>query len=936
MTLSSHNQRPRGSCRSLMGSMLAAASLLLLCGIASAQVPAFDVTSSPTLVIASGGSEVLGTVVLTASITCGSNADGHCVSTGGTISALYVGTPIANDVSTGVTVSETIGGVTTTAPTSGTLITGTVTVANTSAGAVVSIGIRAGVDLAAGDQLTINGVRGVIVSSPASAPGTSVRAQLTASPSTVASLSSALVTVGFSSVGLAFVSAAPGPGSVGQFTITYQEGFAAAFVQYLPTAQAGLPANPRPLFGALNNTQVHFVLTGLDGRAQWPPTARSQLAGGAGASGGGSELELISQNFDGSQATYEFATADQGLSDSNVESFSITVTVCGSGTVSVQGQLFPGLNGRPGFNDPLTPTPGADPVITALSCVPNPLVIQSGNNQFGVVGATLAQPLVVKVQDASGNPVPNVTITFSAVTAGASVAPLSMATNNQGIAQAVATLGPAPGTDEFVAAVDSLSVTFNATAVPAAIPPFPLTKVLPHVVAGGGYATRITVIDQSGQMNPIQINFISQAGEVVSSQTQTLPANGRIDVVIGQSDRFGVLTTEWAALGSQLPAAVSAFIELKSPDSDTPVTVTGYAASDPVQNLTLPFGFDPAPGGQSQPLTAGLAVTNVSINTNSIGLSLIDASGAARASANVSLPPFGQTAFVLSQLPEFAAVLAGQSFTGSVIINASSPVSVVDVGSDAGQFFSAPAFRPTGCSVTLFSPSQTTVIPHVVVGGGWATRLAVTNLCQVENPLTIDVFDEAGNPVQSFISPSATATPLGTMLFSSGDSERSGPLAVRWARITSQVGVGVHELLDFVSTTGQPPQDAVGSSPGSVLTQFILPVDFAPPSADQTSSLTVGLALANPNSSADNVVLQLMDTQGAVVAQDTSISLPANGQAAVAVAGLPGFVAFLGAHPQFSGTLQVTASQPTTALAAGFDFGPSFTIPVFAPAGNGQ
>jgi hypothetical protein len=914
---------------------LAAASIVLsttLCvpGALQAQSVIFDLNAGSTLVIASAGSDVLGQILLSAAAACGPSGHGVCVSSGGAIAVLYEGVPVANTLATGITVSEIIGGVTTIAPAPGTLITGAVSVTNTPLGGQVSIALNSGAVLAAGDALIIDGVRGQIVASSAATPGTSIKAQIDVSGSTEL-FPGTQATVATSSKGLAYVSARAGPAKPGQFTIVYQEGFASAFVQYVATALSPVPANPRPAFGAQNNTEVHFIANGLDGRIEWPAKVPSQLASSGGVAKGGSELQLISQTFDGSQATYTFATANQALSDTVLETFTLQPTVCGAGTFTVQAQLYPQLKGgMPDFNDPLIPSPGVDPVIAASACTPAPLAAISGDNQIGDVGSPLPQPLVVQVQDANGIPVPGVTINFASQTNGAFVVPTAASTDSHGMAQTVATLGVDAGLYTFSASADWIVANFTATAVLMQLPPFTRTRAVPHVVKGGGFLTRLEVINLTAQANPAQVNFLSQTGEVTETESLTVPPNGRFDVASSEAERFGNLTTQWAIVGSNLPLALVAFMDVKSPGSNAPVTAFAFPASDPpLQVATLPFLFAPA-AGLPAPLTAGLALANFSSNSNVIDLSLLDALGSARATDSLTLPPFGQTAFDLFGRPAFASVLSSLSqFVGSVVVNSSQPLLLLDAGYDSGQFFTNPVFRQTLCNTGFLYSPYITILPHLPVGGGWRAQVTITNRCSLQNNVTVQAFDQAGNPAQTFFPSSFTLSDLGTAAFSSSQADRSGALSTHWVQFSSVAPVGVQALLDMQPASGLAPTMAVGSSYAALLTRFVLPVDFVAPPAGQSTGLSSSLALANSTNNSDSVMLQLVNSQGEVVAQDTSINLPAYGQTVFSVSDLPGFHTFLNSLPSFSGTLVVTTSQPTSPLAVGFDFGRSFTVPVF-------
>jgi hypothetical protein len=81
---------------------------------------------------------------------------------------------------------------------------------------------------------------------------------------------------------------------------------------------------------------------------------------------------------------------------------------------------------------------------TATADVPTRIALVSGNNQSAQVGATLEDPLVVKVTDANDQPVPNVGVVWTAV-GGGSVSSEGTPTNASGLAQVSRTLGLTPG-----------------------------------------------------------------------------------------------------------------------------------------------------------------------------------------------------------------------------------------------------------------------------------------------------------------------------------------------------------------------------------------------------------------------------------------------------------------------------------------------------------
>ncbi|MBI3933772.1 MAG: hypothetical protein HY316_03715 [Acidobacteria bacterium] len=376
------------------------ATLLCWPGIAQSQTVIFNLSTLPTFVANTGRSEAMGYVVLTADVTCGTNADGFCVSTAGTIQVLYGFTSIDNSLATanintintnGIEVCEFIGAFTCNA--AGTYLSGPFVVTNTVPGGVVAFGVKSAVDIAAGDQLIIRGVRGQIDLSPGSVVGTSIVGQLTASPSTIAvffntsevvARSADPLTMGFSSGTLQQCNPS------GRATLTITEGFTTAFVDHgdaTETSFPGAPSNQRPSFGGTNNSRINLLLTNKPAGVTitWPTT--SDVDSGSLATG--ARLDKASQSASGAQATYVFSTPDQALTDVSLQIFNIhldgavspadggaeialSLTSDDLGTANAQGQMFPPTvptSSRPRYSHPLEPVAPAT-FLTVQSCGP--------------------------------------------------------------------------------------------------------------------------------------------------------------------------------------------------------------------------------------------------------------------------------------------------------------------------------------------------------------------------------------------------------------------------------------------------------------------------------------------------------------------------------------------------------------------------------------
>ncbi|MGI8498093.1 MAG: hypothetical protein ACR2OG_10995 [Gemmatimonadaceae bacterium] len=94
------------------------------------------------------------------------------------------------------------------------------------------------------------------------------------------------------------------------------------------------------------------------------------------------------------------------------------------------------------------------------------LVIVSGNNQTGSVGAALTDSIVVRVLNLANQPVAGATVTFTVLSGGGNVSPVSVSTDSSGVARARFALGNTPGTNTVQVSVSGTSipsVIFSAT-----------------------------------------------------------------------------------------------------------------------------------------------------------------------------------------------------------------------------------------------------------------------------------------------------------------------------------------------------------------------------------------------------------------------------------------------------------------------------------------
>lgn len=185
---------------------------------------------------------------------------------------------------------------------------------------------------------------------------------------------------------------------------------------------------------------------------------------------------------------------------------------------------------------------GLQPVVfsaTATSDAPTTIAMVSGNGQSGAVGTALANPLVVRVTDANSNPVPGVSVAWTAEDGG-SVSADNTATDAQGLARVTRTLGLLPGQYTTTAAVPGLQgspITFVSTAT--AGPPAQLaiiTQPGSPTVSGTAFTPSPVLQVQDAQGNNVQQGGVvvvvtitaGPPGATLENDTKNTNANGRV------------------------------------------------------------------------------------------------------------------------------------------------------------------------------------------------------------------------------------------------------------------------------------------------------------------------------------------------------------------------------------------------------------------------
>lgn len=223
-----------------------------------------------------------------------------------------------------------------------------------------------------------------------------------------------------------------------------------------------------------------------------------------------------------------WTTSDATLATVNATgNTTATVTTTGKrGTVVISAITIPNKTGTASF---------------AVVPPPSKVVVISGNGQSAPAGTAVAQPLVVEVQASDNLPVPGASVTFRAVTAGASVGVTTpIIADATGRASTTLTVGSTVGAYQFEATSGTLTAaTATATATPA--PAASITIASGDYQAGAAGATL-------GQ--PLGVRVLNRFGAPVAGVTiqwAKVSGGGSLDAATSTSGTDGVATVTYRA-----------------------------------------------------------------------------------------------------------------------------------------------------------------------------------------------------------------------------------------------------------------------------------------------------------------------------------------------------------------------------------------------------
>lgn len=213
------------------------------------------------------------------------------------------------------------------------------------------------------------------------------------------------------------------------------------------------------------------------------------------------------------------------------------------------------------------------PTVVSATATPGPavrLAAAAGDGQSAPVGRALADPVVARAEDAYGNGVPGVDVSFAVIAGGGSVSPGAGTTDAGGRVSAAWTLGTQAGENGLEASAGGLgSVGFRATATVA--PPAAV-----EIVAGDGQTGRVA----AELSEPLEVRVLDADGQPIEGVSVELVPSGSGAAAlpaVASTDADGVARTRWR-LGT---GAGEQTLEARVDGVDAPAVFSATATPGP-------------------------------------------------------------------------------------------------------------------------------------------------------------------------------------------------------------------------------------------------------------------------------------------------------------------------------------------------------------------
>ncbi|CAN5338353.1 hypothetical protein BH24GEM3_BH24GEM3_16120 [soil metagenome] len=435
---------------------------------------------------------------------------------------------------------------------------------------------------------------------------------------------------------------------------------------------------------------------------------------------------------------------------------------------------------------------GAARVVVTVGA-PAQLVILRGDDQTATVGSSLPDSLAVRVTDADGNPVPNVTVSWAAAAGSGVLQPATSVTDAAGVARARWTLGTTPGTQSATASVAGLaSVTFTARVRPGRVSSITISPGYTTLNAlNGTVALTAAAYDASGNgLSGVAVTWSSSDPSIVAvnaAGVATAQGNG-LATISAQADGVAgtatVRVTQAVAQVAVTPATGTVVIGTPLQLTATPTDANGFAVAGAA--VTWTTSNSNVATVSSSGVASGRAPGSATISASSggrTGSANITVQNAPAATVSVTPGSATRTVGETVQLQATTYDAAGNVLTGRSVSWSSSNSSIASVNA-SGR---VSALQPGTVTITATSEGRTGTATVTVLPGAPA-RLEIhggddqrgNRGAPLPNLLAVRVTDAQMNPVPGVTVTWTIVMGEGTVLPATAETNANGIATTQW------------------------------------------------------------------------------------------------------------------------------------------------------------
>ncbi|MCH8268166.1 MAG: hypothetical protein IH846_11660 [Acidobacteria bacterium] len=435
-----------------------------------------------------------------------------------------------------------------------------------------------------------------------------------------------------------------------------------------------------------------------------------------------------------------------------------------------------------------------------------------------------------------------------------------------------------------------------------------ITYHFPHLAVGENWQTTITYINYSPQQVTCETDFLSDDGNpllvsfeglgAVVSRTDILPPGGSIHEETNV-DLSAPLARGWAQ--ASCSGQIKASLLFRLYEGGNPVAEAGVNATTTPATKFVTF----AEQGEGK-LGTGVAYANPSSTSALVTFTVKNTAGQTLATVDEPLLAGGHDAKNMAPLFGLA------SFTGSIEVTSTVPIVSLSLNFEADPVFSS---LPPGELDASAQGSTTYYFPHLAVGGEWQTTITYINSSPQEVTCVTDFLSDDGSPLEiPFGEPAASSRtdilPSAGSIHVESTADLNAPTLAGWARATC-TGPVKASLLFRRRNNGVPVAEAGVNAATVPATQFIT---FA---EQGEGKFGTGVAYANSSSTSALVTFTVKDTVGQTLAT-VDRTLSPGGHDAQNMAPLFGLT-------NFTGSIEVTSTEPIVSLSLNFEADPVFS-----------